>query len=179
MSLSLKSAQVSEARRAAATLARRQNWDESSESKLSIAVTEAATNLVKHGRDGEIHIQLLRESEDPGIELLALYRGPGMSRVDECLADGYSTQGTAGGGLGAIGRMADTLICIRSRKGTVLMARFYRQKPGPKQTRAATRAIIGVVRCRSGEKRFQATTGDGASRMGVRQLVADGLGAWT
>ena len=170
--------QVAEARRAAATLARRQNWDESSESKLSIAVTEAATNLVKHGRDGEIHIQLLRESEDPGIELLALDRGPGMSRVDECLADGYSTQGTAGGGLGAIGRMADTFdLYSQPGKGTVLMARFYRQKPGAKQTRAAPRAIIGAVQV---PIRGETVSGDnwGSREQDGRTtiLVADGLG---
>jgi anti-sigma regulatory factor (Ser/Thr protein kinase)/serine/threonine protein phosphatase PrpC len=173
-----ETSQVAEARRAAASLARRQNWDESSEGKLSIAVTEAATNLVKHGRDGEIHIQLLREGEDPGIELLALDRGPGMSHVDECLADGYSTQGTAGGGLGAIRRMADAFdLYSQPGKGTVLMARFYRQKTGPGQLRTAPRAIIGAVQV---PIRGETVSGDnwGSREQDGRTiiLVADGLG---
>ena len=77
--------------------------------KAALIVTEAATNLIKHAGGGELIVQGLdHEQLGPGLEILALDSGRGMSDVGQCVADGYSTAGSPGTGLGAIGRLADS-----------------------------------------------------------------------
>ena len=51
------------------------------------------------------------------MELLTLDKGPGMYDVARCLVDGYSTAGSAGEGLGAMGRLS-ALFEIHSLTGT-------------------------------------------------------------
>jgi anti-sigma regulatory factor (Ser/Thr protein kinase) len=119
--------QVGEARRRAESLARDLGWNATDIGKLAIGVTEAATNLVKHAQAGEIHLQVCGARHGDGIEMLAIDRGPGMGRLAESLADGYSTVGTYGQGLGAIVRSATEFdIYSEPGKGTALVGRFYR-----------------------------------------------------
>ncbi|MCP5916812.1 anti-sigma regulatory factor, partial [Klebsiella pneumoniae] len=73
-------------------------FDETLTGKISIVVTELATNIVKHAVSGEI---ILIEG-DQTLHILAIDRGPGMKNFENSLQDGTSTGGTAGNGLGAI-----------------------------------------------------------------------------
>jgi hypothetical protein len=58
------------------------------------------------------------------VDVIAIDNGPGIPDVARCLADGYSTAGTPGNGLGAISRAASSLdIYSALKKGTVLAAR--------------------------------------------------------
>lgn len=99
---------VGEARRRAMVVADRLGFDESRRGRVALIVTEAASNLVKHSASGELVVQGRMVEPDSGrLDVLALDRGPGMSDVGRCLADGYSTAGSPGTGLGAIGRLAD------------------------------------------------------------------------
>ena len=91
--------QVGEARRAVAALAGILGFSEAECGNAAIVVTEAATNLVKHARDGVLVLRPLEDGTGLGIEILALDCGPGMSDVSRCLRDGFSTAGTPGGGL--------------------------------------------------------------------------------
>ena len=75
-----ESSQVGEARRAATELARRLGFDETEGGKVALVVTEAATNLVKHAGGGELCFVALKRRGICGLEVLALDRGPGMSR---------------------------------------------------------------------------------------------------
>ena len=71
------------------------------------------------------------------FELLSLDRGPGMADVSKCMADGYSTAGSPGTGLGAIARMADQFDMYSQLKdGTVAVARIVAGRTAP---------AIGVV----------------------------------
>src|SRR5436853_5031629 len=100
-----EASQVAEARRAAASLAQKTGMDETVAGKLAIVVTEAATNLVKHGGGGSILLSAHERRGASGVEMLAIDKGPGMADIHRCAGDGYSTAGSPGNGLGAIARL--------------------------------------------------------------------------
>ena len=51
--------------------------------------------------------------------------GPGIVDLNKALADGHSTSGTAGTGLGAIRRSADVFaVSSRGGRGTAVLARL-------------------------------------------------------
>ena len=84
------------------------------------------------------------------LDVLALDRGPGMSDVDRCLADGYSTAGSPGTGLGAIGRLADQFDIYSSpetRDGPLALRRCAIQCPEPT---APSLNLAVPERCRAG-----------------------------
>jgi anti-sigma regulatory factor (Ser/Thr protein kinase) len=162
--------QVGEARRAVASVCERLGLDDTASGAAALVTTEAATNLVKHGRGGEI---LVREVEG-GVEVIALDRGPGMADVPASLRDGHSTTGTQGNGLGAIRRMATTFdIHSVPGQGTALLARVQ-SRSAPANGR---RLDIGAV---SLPKAGETVSGDGwlalTTARGARILVVDGLG---
>ncbi|HEX8203930.1 MAG TPA: anti-sigma regulatory factor, partial [Isosphaeraceae bacterium] len=112
-----------EARRIALRIADRLGFDETSRGRVGIVVTEAATNLHKHARDGELILRALDEGQSVGLEVLAVDRGPGMADIGRCLADGYSTAGSPGHGLGAMMRLSSSFDLYSSTEtGTVTLA---------------------------------------------------------
>ena len=117
--------QVAAARRAAVHCAQALQFDETDTGKVALVATEAATNVLKHGGGGEIVVRTLTADarEALAVEVLALDRGPGMNAA-RCLADGYSTTGTHGIGLGAVSR-ASALFDVYStpQRGTALHLR--------------------------------------------------------
>lgn len=117
---------VGTARRAAMALGRTLGFSEERVAEVGIAVTEAATNHLKHARTGVIALRRLRYEGDGGVEFVAADAGPGMRQVAESAVDGRSTTGTLGIGLGAIRRLA-TRSDIHSLpgQGTVLVATFW------------------------------------------------------
>ena len=170
---------VGEARRRSAELAAQLEFDEVEQGKVALIVTEAATNLVKHAESGSG--QLIMEGFTDGhggahLELLTLDSGPGMSELSKCMADGYSSAGSPGTGLGAISRAADRLEIYSSpRSGTILWARVNPRSPRP----AARQPLLelGVIRASApGElvcgDDWAMIERDGQSLI----LVVDGLG---
>ncbi len=116
---------VSEVRRSAQTMAREQGMDETMCGRVAVIATELCTNLLKHASEGEVFLSELTGSAEPGIELIALDRGPGMADVSACVADGFSTSQTAGTGLGAVARLSQTLdIYSQPALGTVVVAQI-------------------------------------------------------
>ena len=101
---------VGEARRRTSWLAGQLGFDDTAQGKAALIVTEVATNLLKHGGGGELIVQGLDyEPQGEGLEIFALDSGRGISDLGQCLADGYSTAGSPGTGLGAINRLVDSL----------------------------------------------------------------------
>jgi anti-sigma regulatory factor (Ser/Thr protein kinase) len=166
--------QVAAARRVAAELARRLAFDEAAAGRVALAVTEAATNLVKHARQGEI---LLSAAEVDGrrlVELVAIDRGPGMPSIERCLQDGYSTAGSPGTGLGAVRRLARAFDVYSRPEGTALLARLGPEPDGGAVLAAPCAAGLSVA-CRGEERSGDAW--DLESHAGVLAvLVVDGLG---
>ncbi|MET9378212.1 SpoIIE family protein phosphatase [Streptomyces sp. NPDC002992] len=91
--------------------------------QAAAVASELASNLYKHATDGIVYLQPLPMGE--GVEILAVDRGPGMAELQRCLTDGYTTTGTLGTGLGAVGRVAtDFLIRTQVPEGTVASVRI-------------------------------------------------------
>src|SRR5262249_52212131 len=122
---------VGEVRRAASAQATRLGFDEVEREHVSIVATEVASNVVKHPTSGEIRVRPIARGQALGLELLALDKGPGMADVARCMADGYSTGGSPGTGLGAVSRLSTTLeIHSIPGRGTGLLARVWASPPG-------------------------------------------------
>lgn len=118
------SSQVGHARRTTQKLAEQQGFDEADAGRVALVTTELASNLLKHAGRGELHLRVVPRSSGAGIEVLAVDRGPGFD-LNACLADGYSTGGTQGIGLGAVSRQAEVFDAYADARGAVLLARFH------------------------------------------------------
>lgn len=166
---------VAEARRQGLDLAAQAGLAEASAATLALAITEASSNIVKHAREGTVLLRLLAEDRNPGIEVLALDKGPGMPDVGRSMQDGYSTAGTPGNGLGAIARLTRSMeIYSRAGSGTALRFEVW---DGTRTTRPPTDADLGsVCVAKSGES----VCGDAWAAIREDQrtvlVLADGLG---
>jgi anti-sigma regulatory factor (Ser/Thr protein kinase) len=166
--------QVGEARRRAVAFARMMGLSETKTSNVGIIVTELASNLVKHARQGEIILNQIPYHDSVGIEILSLNRKAGMANVAECLRDGYSTAGSPGTGLGAIKRLSDEFDIHSSPElGTAVLARIFSE--GSVRTKHPLK--VGAV---SLAKANETVCGDGwefeESKERSILMVADGLG---
>ncbi len=77
--------------------------------EIALAVNELATNLIKHAGEGEIQLNSIESSGGVGIQIISEDNGPGIHDAERAVADGYSTAGSLGAGLGAINRFMDGL----------------------------------------------------------------------
>jgi anti-sigma regulatory factor (Ser/Thr protein kinase) len=133
-----------EARRLAKAMSERLGFDETNCGKAAIVVTEAATNLHKHAQHGEIILQGFLREGTVGLEILALDKGPGMTDVGRCMADGFSTAGSPGNGLGAMSRLSRHFEIHSSIDyGTVAVARLWQGPPPSREDPAFLE--VGVV----------------------------------
>lgn len=160
---------VAQARRAALALAESIGFDAVTAGRLALVVTELGTNVVKHGGGGELIVALAGQ----GIDVLALDRGPGMADVAACMADGYSTSGTAGNGLGAVRRLTQQFhVASWPSRGTAVLAHVG----APGRAAAAPAPTGAVVVPKPGEE----SCGDGWSchddAQGRTLFVVDGIG---
>jgi anti-sigma regulatory factor (Ser/Thr protein kinase) len=158
-------------RGAAQALASRLRFPAERTGQLALAVTEAASNLHKHARQGSMLLRIAREGGKPGIELVTIDGGPGVRDVAAALRDGHSTSGTLGIGLGAIRRLADFCdLYSAPGHGTALVARFWAEPhPGTLPYAGLARPISGETEC--GDV-FGAADTDGT----LTGVLCDGLG---
>jgi anti-sigma regulatory factor (Ser/Thr protein kinase) len=160
------------------TLAQKLGFSEDEGSRLALAITEAATNLVKHARQGELLLQALSAGSRSGLEVLALDSGPGMKDIGRCLSDGYSTAGSPGTGLGAMKRLASEFEIYSDPAGTVLLTRFWAAGETMRDTPAAVpRLEVGAVNIPyTGEPVCGDAWAIESTEAGAIVLVVDGLG---
>lgn len=117
---------VGEARRAARTVAAALGFAPQACEEISLAMTELATNLVKHARGGTLTLTPLSEGGRVGLEIQSHDTGPGIANVEQALGDRFSTAGTRGTGLGAVNRLMDELdITSQRRIGTRIVCRKW------------------------------------------------------
>ena len=113
--------QVAEARRRATAAANAAGFGEVTAGQAALVAMELCSNLLKHGNGG----RLLVNPGNHSLDLLALDSGPGMPDVEACMADGYSTSGTRGQGLGAVRRLAQSVdVASWPGGGTAVWARL-------------------------------------------------------
>lgn len=175
-----ESSEIAAARRAGNTLARDLGFSEVRAGELAIVITEAATNIVKHAREGEILLRALHAdgvagvAGVAGVEVLALDRGPGMSNVALRMEDGHSTAGTYGVGLGAIGRLAAQFdIYSIEGQGTVLLMVLWSTTSGAPPSEWEVGAVCLPM---PGEDVCGDAWDTGAAPFGMTVAMADGLG---
>ncbi|HZG20956.1 MAG TPA: ATP-binding protein [Herbaspirillum sp.] len=168
---------VAAARRAAADLTRRLAFAAEPAARLALVVTEAATNILKHAGHGEVLLRTVMGSTPAavavrGIEMLAIDDGAGMDDAQAAMADGNSTAGTYGVGLGAIRRQSDEFdLYSWPGRGTVLRAVLW-ETPGVRQDWQCGLVCLplpGERQC--GDAGWAATIDDG-----LLLVLADGLG---
>jgi anti-sigma regulatory factor (Ser/Thr protein kinase) len=134
--------QVGEARRAAAEMAAALGLGETQAGKVALAVTEAATNIVKHAGTGKILLGPLVRAPAVGLEILALDRGPGISNVTASMRDGYSTAGSMGAGLGALSRLSPSFeLYSQPGRGTALRLEVWKGPPPPTEAELEVGAV--------------------------------------
>lgn len=138
---------VAVARRAAQALATAIGFAEQGSEEVALAVSELATNLVKHARGGSLTLTSLVDGERVGMQVTSQDRGPGIVDVEQALTDGFSTVGSLGYGLGAVNRIMDEFdITSRPGEGTHIVGRRWvrltglRALPHPLDCGAATKA---------------------------------------
>ncbi|HEY7426797.1 MAG TPA: ATP-binding SpoIIE family protein phosphatase [Gemmataceae bacterium] len=169
----IESSQVGEARRAVMSLADKLGFDPVARGKAALIVTESATNLYKHGRQGRLVLQPHPHADVTGIDVLALDKGPGIADLSRCFRDGYSTAGTPGTGLGAIKRQAAQLdIYSVVPTGTALLARLW---PGAAPARRQFE-VGSVCIPQAGEEVCGDTWAVAEKGRHVLVVLADGLG---
>ena len=170
--------QVGQARRLAGDRARSEGLNEETAGRVALVATEMATNLLKHAGRGYLTLNRFADAEGTGVELLSLDKGPGIADLNRALADGYSTAGSLGSGLGTVMRQADRFaIFSRPGLGTAVLARFVAAPPLKDRGRIAIGAIVdtypGERVC--GDGWAYAGGPDGGSGGGT-VLVVDGSG---
>jgi anti-sigma regulatory factor (Ser/Thr protein kinase) len=167
-----ESSQIGEARRAASEFAAEMGFDSTTQGKLAIVAAEAATNLVRHSHGGELLLQSRDNGDLPGVELLALDKGPGIADLARSMRDGVSSGSSPGNGLGAMKRLSSLLDMYSAPGvGTALLARFWpgQQDRAPLQYGAVAVAKWGEPAC--GDAYAIECSTDRATL-----VVADGLG---
>jgi len=168
--------EVAEARRRAAQMAELSGFSATDTGRVSLVATELATNIIKHGGGGEMLVGSYEEPSGSGIQLIALDKGRGISDLKASLADGYSSVGTAGNGLGAVFRQSHSVdVASWPGLGTAILARLEQGTPPKhKNPRSSTWGAVGVPK--PGEE----VCGDSWSLADTEStrtlIVADGLG---
>jgi len=164
---------IGEARRISAQMAERARIEDAERGRVPLIVTELATNLLLHATGGEILIRMLPAEAGPGVEIIALDRGPGITNIQRCMADGYSSGGTGGTGLGAVRRIStDFDIYSQASVGTVVLSRvrsINRKLHGPVQFSAINVPAPNETECGDAWHLWMA---DGR----LSAMVVDGLG---
>jgi len=155
-----------------------------------LVATELATNLLKHGRGGQLLIEMVAPPTVPGgpggirvVQIAAIDHGPGVADVPAALRDGFSTASSLGAGLGACRRVADDFgLHSAPGRGTVALARIG-PAPAPAPAPAGT-SVPTVTAARAGGVNipFAGAEYSGDAWAWVRDghrttlMLADGLG---
>ncbi|MEP7057607.1 MAG: SpoIIE family protein phosphatase [Caldimonas sp.] len=169
--------EVGAVRRAAVRLAGELALDETACGRIALVATELGANLVRHAREGRMLLGTRSAGGTRCLEIIALDHGPGMADLRKCMADGYSTGGTAGTGLGAAQRLASEFgVYSVVGKGTVIAARFFEAATNGTAVDTPGFVHAGISLAAPGE-----TVSGDAWQVRIRNgkavaIVADGLG---
>jgi anti-sigma regulatory factor (Ser/Thr protein kinase) len=167
--------QVAETRRKAGEIAERHGFGDVDAGRVALVATELASNLIKHGGGGEVLLGTFGDTNETGIELIALDKGPGMFDVAACLSDGYSTAGTAGKGFGAIVRLSHQIdVASWPGLGTAVLSRLRRGQPSGDPLAVPRTGAVSVPK--PGEEVCGDSWSVSCGPEGATLLLADGLG---
>ena len=165
--------QVSAARIVMQKLANTLEFDETRAGRVALVVTEALTNVMRHGGGGAFAARALSQGDAAGIEMLAIDSGQGMADFAHSARDGVTSGTSPGTGLGAIGRLTDEFDVLTAPDlGTILRMVVWTRVPTARRGYDVGAILVpktGEAAC--GDAWAMAEHRDGATFM-----VVDGLG---
>lgn len=96
-------------------------------SLFRLACSEIAMNAVRHGQGGEAVFYLTENQL--GIAAEIIDQGPGINNLEKAKADGFSTYGSLGLGLGVAQRSTDRMHLNSNEHGTQIRLEQYPETP--------------------------------------------------
>jgi anti-sigma regulatory factor (Ser/Thr protein kinase) len=165
---------VATTRRYGLQLSRSLGFDETASGRVSLIITEAATNVLKHAGEGSLFLTHVHEGRHSGIEIIAMDKGPGIADLTHSLHDGVTTARSQGSGLGALRRLSARFDAYTvPGKGSAFYMCVWSSPPAHHQITLETGAIcVPIPR--------EEVCGDGWSMVSSADsatfLLADGLG---
>ncbi len=116
------------ARRAVRDAANRLGFGITDTTRIVTAASELARNIVKYAGTGTMMIRAIEQEARAGLELVFADRGPGISDIEQAMAEGYSTTGGLGMGLPGARRLMDDMnIQSKVGEGTCVVVRKWRR----------------------------------------------------
>lgn len=126
---------VTAARRTAKAEAAALGFAAQESEEIALVVSELASNLVKHARRGIMTLTPLATSGRAGIQIESEDHGPGIADVERAIADGFSTAGSLGDGLGVVNRLMDELdVVSEPGRGTFVVCKRWARTSAPSMT---------------------------------------------
>ena len=170
------SGDVIAARRAAKAMASGIGFDDLACEEIALCVTELATNLVVHAGGGTLTLTSIVDGGRVGMQVVSLDTSPGIPDVERAMADGFSTAGGLGHGLGTVNRLMDEFdIASVPARGTSIVCKRWVRKPGESSTPCPLSFGVATRPCRgmtlNGDS-FVIKRWEGSALVGV----IDGLG---
>src|SRR5690242_2897101 len=99
--------------------------------EITLVVAELASNLLKHAAGGELRLEIAEVSGRKCLRVESLDQGPGIADFERATADGYSSSGSLGTGLGTVNRLMDELEYqpLPSGGSRIICCRWLRTAP--------------------------------------------------
>lgn len=97
-------------RNAAKELASSIGFSKEDITRIDLAVSELAHNIISHAVQGKLVLDKITDSETNGrlaFEAVSIDKGPGIKDVEKALEIGYSTKGSLGTGLASTKEVMD------------------------------------------------------------------------
>jgi anti-sigma regulatory factor (Ser/Thr protein kinase) len=172
----VESSQVAQVRRLAMEIGRALGLSEQDVGRAALVATEAATNLVKYGKQGAMTVGPFFDQGSVGVQLTAVDHGPGFPDFGAAARDGHSTGGSLGLGLGTMMRASDLFDSYTGAdQGSAFLVRVARGRVPP--AAGACGLAIGARRV---PKRGETECGDAWAHAHCgrweRLCLVDGLG---
>lgn len=77
--------------------------------RIEVAVSELASNMVKHAHGGRLTVTWLEREGHRGVRMRAVDQGPGIPNLGQAMEPGFSTAGSLGDGLAMLEESMDKL----------------------------------------------------------------------
>lgn len=90
------------------------SFDATDVERIVLAVSELASNQVKHAHGGVLTVDRIERDGRVGIRIRAVDHGPGIPDIEKAIKPGFSTTGSFGDGLAAVQNLMDKVTITSS-----------------------------------------------------------------